>query len=80
MLGDLFREGFDITVRRRRAGCCCCARLLPRRQADAMRHNRLAQTSHEDADAIVVNTCAFVDEVRGLRQPLRAARSAPWRR
>jgi len=23
------------------------------------------QTSHEEADAIVVNTCAFVDEVRG---------------
>lgn len=34
MLGDLFREGFDIT------------------------------TNHEDADAIVVNTCAFVDEAK----------------
>jgi len=55
MLGDLFREGFEITVCARAERCGLPLRL---RSLD----NR--QTSHEEADAIVVNTCAFIDEAR----------------
>ena len=62
MLGDLFREGFDITVRAR-ARYCARLRALFRRRALGSGHAYCVQASHEDADAIVVNTCAFVEEV-----------------
>jgi hypothetical protein len=83
MLGDLFREGFDITAR-------ACVMRHQRNEIRGLRslqalhffslHTVLlspTQASHEEADAIVVNTCAFIDEARLLSsQPIAMLRAA----
>ena len=76
ILGDLFREGFDITVR----GALAAPARRGGRAARPAHPPRPLQTSHEEADAIVVNTCAFIDEVRARETSQRPRPSLRARR